>query len=62
MFTKVYLLSAYISVHKFDFICLFETYLDSEIPSDDENLDITGYYLVREYDPSNSKPGGVCLI
>ena len=62
MFTKVYLLSAYISVHKFDFICLFETYLDSEIPSDDENSDITGYYLVREYDPSNSKPGGVCLI
>ena len=39
-FTKVSLLSAYISVHKFDIICLSETYINSEIPSDDENLEI----------------------
>ena len=54
MFTKVSLLSAYISTHKFDIICLFETYLNSEIPSDDENLEIPRY-------PSNSKRGGVCV-
>ena len=58
MFTKVSLLSAYISVHKFDIICLSETYLNSEIPSDDENLEIPGYNLVREDHPSNSKRGG----
>ena len=31
MFTKVSFLSAYIFVHKFDIICLSETYLNSEI-------------------------------
>ena len=61
MFTKVSLLSAYISVHKFDIICLSEFYLNSEIPSDDENLEIPGYNLVREDHPSNSKRGGVCV-
>ena len=61
MFTKVSLLSAYISVHKFDIICLSETYLNSEIPSDDGNLEIPGYNLVREDHPSNSKRGGVCV-
>ena len=61
MFTKVSLLSAYISVHKFNIICLSETYLNSEIPSDDENLEIAGYNLVREDHPSNSKGGGVCV-
>ena len=59
MFTKVSLLSAYISVHKFDIICLSETYLNSKIPSDDENLEIAGYNLVREDHPSNSNCGGV---
>ena len=43
---KVSLLSVYISVHKFDIICLSETYINSEIPSDDENLEIAGYNLV----------------
>ena len=36
VFTKVYLLLAYISAHKFDIIYLSETYLNSEIPSDDD--------------------------
>ena len=35
IFTKVSLLSKHISVHKFDFICLSNTYLNSEIPSDE---------------------------
>ena len=61
MFTKVSLLSAYISVHKFDIICLSETYLNSETPSDDKNLKIGRYNLVREDHPSNSKRGGVCV-
>ena len=61
MFTKVSLLSAYISVHKLDIICLLGTYLNSEIPSDDGNLEIPGYNLVREDHPFNSKRGGVCV-
>ena len=61
MFTKVSLLSAYISVHKFDYICLSEIYLNSEIPSDNKNLEKPGYNLVREDYPSNSKFGGHCV-
>ena len=61
MFSKVSLLSAYISVHKFEIICLSETYFNSEIPSNDENLEIPGYNLVREDHPANSKRGGVCV-
>ena len=59
MFTKISFLSAYISVHKI--ICLSETYLNSEIVSDDKNLEKPGYNLVREDHPSNSKRGGVCV-
>ena len=61
MFAKVSLQSAYISVQKFDIIYLSETYLNSEIPSDEENLELAGYNLVREDHPSNSKCGGVCV-
>ena len=59
MFTKISFLSAYISVHKI--ICLSETYLNSEIVSDDKNLEKPGYNLVREDHPSNSKRGGACI-
>ena len=55
MFAKVSLLSAYISVHKFEIICLSETYFNFEIPSDDENSEIPGYNLLKEDHPSNSK-------
>ena len=58
---KLFLLKAYISVHKFDIICLSETYLDSTVPLDDVNLVISGYNLIRSDHPSNTKRGGVCL-
>ena len=38
-----------------------ETYLDSSILSDDKNLEIPGYDLIRADHPSNSKRGGVCV-
>ena len=60
MFTKVSFLLAYISVLKFDIICLFEIYLNSKIPYDDENLEIPGGNVIREDHPSNSKLGEVC--
>ena len=57
----MFLLRAYIEVHKFDVICLSETYLDSTVASDDKNLDITVYNLVRSDNPASNKGGGVCL-
>ena len=44
-----------------DIICLSEIYLDSSIPSDDENLELPGYNLVRTDNPTNTKRGGVCI-
>ena len=48
-------------VHKFDIICLSETYLDSTVPLDDVNLVIFRYNLIHYDHPSNTKRGGVCL-
>ena len=59
MYTKTSLLSVYISVLKFDSICISETYLISETQSDDDNLKICGCDLLREDHPSNSKHGRV---
>ena len=47
-------------MHKFD-IYLSETYLNSETLSNDENLNIPGYNLIRADHLSNTKRGGVCI-
>ena len=60
-YSKLFLLKAYISVHKFDIVYLSETYLDSTVPLDDDNLVISGYNLIRSDHPSNTKRGSVCL-
>ena len=60
-YSKLFLLNSYNSLHKFDIICLSETYLDSNTPLNDDNLEISGYTLVRSDHPSNTKRGGVCL-
>ena len=60
-FAKLVLLKAFNSIHKFDIICLSETYLDSSILHNDSNLEIPGYNLVRSDHPSNKKRGGVCI-
>ena len=60
-FIKVVLLKAYLSVHNMDILCLFETYLDSSVPTDDDNLKIYGYSSVRADHPSNPKRGAVLL-
>ena len=44
-FIKSSLLRAYISIDKIDIICLSETYLDSNISSDNDNLELPGYNL-----------------
>ena len=58
-YSKLTQLKAYISVYKYDFICLSETYLDSTTP--DNLLEIDGYNLVRADHPDNIKRGGVCI-
>ena len=44
-----------------DIICLSGTYLDATIQSDNDNLEILGYNLVRSDHPSNNTGGGVCI-
>ena len=60
-YSKLFLLIAYITIHKSDIICLSETYLDSTIPNDDDKLQIPGYTLIRSDHPSNKKHGGVFI-
>ena len=60
-YIKVSLLRAYISTHKFDVICISETYLDSDTSDDDGNLKIAGYNFIRADHPSNTKRGAVCI-
>ena len=55
------LLQAYNAVHKYDIICLSETYLNCSIRYDDDNLEIPGYNLIRADHPSEDKRGGVCI-
>ena len=60
-FVKVQFVKAYLAAPKFDIVCLFETYLNSSFPFDDDNLDISGYIMVRADHPANSKREGVCM-
>ena len=60
-FIKIFLLKTYIAAHKLDVICLSETYLDSSISNDDDNLEIPGYDLYRGDHSSNTKRGGFCI-
>ena len=60
-FIKLSLLCAYISINKIDIKYLSETYLDSSISSDNDNLELPGYNLVGADNPINTKRGGVCI-
>ena len=59
-FEKINLFEAYNTINKFDVICLSESYLDSSLASDNDNLNIKGYNLYRADHPNNVKRGGVC--
>ena len=60
-FAKLVLLKSYNSVHKFEIICLSETYLDSNILPDDSKLKIPGYNSVHSNHLPNKNRGGVCI-
>ena len=54
-------MKAYNSVYKYDFLCVSETFLNSSFESNDKDLMIEGYNLIRSDHPSNTKRGGVCI-
>ena len=56
-FAKVKLFQVYNAIHDFDTICLSESYLDSSVSSDNDNLYIKDYNLTRT-DPRNAERGG----
>ena len=55
------LIEAFTSTHNFDILCLFESFLDSTIDLNYENINIDGYSIVRADHPSNNKRGGDCI-
>ena len=52
-------MSSYNTLHKFDVICISETYLDKS--ADNDALSIDGYNIIRADHPHNQKRGGVCI-
>ena len=60
-YVNVSSLQAYNSVYKHDVICFSETYLDNSVLSDESDLNVSGYKMVRADYPRNVKRGGVCI-
>ena len=60
-YPKASLLKAYIVVQKFDLVYLAKTYLDPSTACDDDNLEISGYKLIRSGQLSNHKRGGLFI-
>ena len=52
---KKSLIEAYNSNHKYDFICISETYLDSSASDDDKELAMEGYNFIHADHHSNVK-------
>ena len=48
-------------MHKFDIICISESYLHSDTSSNDSNLNIPVYNLSLADHPSGNRRGGVCI-
>ena len=59
---KLYLLYVYFATNQCDIWCLSKIFLDSSILSDDSNLDIPWFNLVRADRPVLTKPGDVYLL
>ena len=60
-FQKLEMLQGYIASNKVGILCLSETFLNSDISCDDNNLKLLGFDLIRADHPSNTKRGGVCI-
>ena len=60
-FSKLSLLETYNIQHNFDMIGLLETFLDSSIQINNERLYMKGNKLIRTYNSSDSKKGGLSI-
>ena len=60
-YIKLSFLRDYLSTHKFDVICISETYLDSDTSHEDAIPEIIAYTLIRADYASNTKRGGTCI-
>ena len=60
--TKISRLKAYNASQKLDFIFMSETYFDSVVLEEHQNMQINGYDLIKANHLSNSKKGGVCIF
>ena len=58
-FQKIAILESFVAIHKFDIICISETFLNNTY--EDNDLNLNGYSLLRADHPSNPKRGGVCI-
>ena len=56
-FLKVKLSTTYNVMHKFDIICISESYLNTDTSSSDDHLNIPGYNMSRADHPSGNPPG-----
>ena len=61
-FIKMSLLQSYYAVHRFNIICLWETYLDKAYHTDDDQLAFPGCNLIKVDSPNNMKKGEFALI
>ena len=57
-FQKIAVLESFVAMHKFDIICISETFLNNTY--EDNDLNLNGYSLLQADHPSNAKRGGVC--
>ena len=60
-FSKISLLQANNAIHNYDIICFSETYVNSSIPYDDDNLEIPGYNLIHADHPPEDNHISVCV-
>ena len=58
---KLSSITVYNTIHKYNFICISETYLDSFVCTDDRDILINGYNLIHTDNPRNNKRDGVCI-
>ena len=61
MTLKLPLTKTFITAYNFDILCLSETFLDSTITHNDENINFSGYSLLRVDHPNKIKRGGVWM-
>ena len=54
---KLSMLEVYNIAHKYNVICISESYLDPPVPLDDNSLSLNGYNVTRADHPSNVKRG-----